>query len=131
MTAMGGIPTERQVQRAILSMMGRCFPNVFVTHIPNGAHLAGPPTARFKQMGALRGDGLKPGFPDLLCLWARGNRGALLEVKRPKGGVVSDAQRAMHERLDGIGWTVAIVTSPQEAFDHLKLRGAPWNGTSA
>jgi len=45
------VPTERQVQRAILDMMGIAFPDVFVTHIPNGAHLAGGDEARFKQMG--------------------------------------------------------------------------------
>ncbi len=123
------IPTERQVQRSILAMMGRCFPFVFVTHVPNGAHLAGNSTARFKQMGALRGDGLKPGFPDLICLWACGRkRGTLIEVKRAKGGVISPAQHEMHERLAGAGWPVKIVTSPEEAYQHLKDMGAPWSG---
>ena len=118
------LPTERQVQRSILQMCGICFPDVFITAIPNGAHLAGNDTARFKQMGALKGDGLKVGFPDLLCLWAPGT-GCLLEVKRPKVGRLSDAQIAVHCKLAVIGWSVATVTSQDEAYAFLKACGAP------
>ncbi len=129
MNAPGGIPTERQEQRAILKMMGTCFPRVFVHHSPNGAQLAGNPTARFKQIGALKGDGFKNGFPDLLCLWA-GGQGCFLEVKRSKGGIVSDAQKAMHETLSNMGWRVAVVTSIDEAYAFLKACGAPWSGVA-
>jgi hypothetical protein len=121
------LPTERQVQRSILSMMGTCFPQVFVTAIPNGAHLAGDKVARFKQMGALKGDGLKVGFPDLLCLWADG-KGALIVVNRPKTGDLTDSQKALHPRLEAIGWPVTVVTTPDEVFALLRGRGAPWSG---
>ena len=73
-------------------------------------------------MGALKGDGLKVGTPDLLCVWNRGV--AFLEVKRP-GGKLSPAQEAVHEALGGLGWPVAIVTSPDEALAALEARGAP------
>ena len=118
------IPTERQVQRSILRMAGLCFPKIFITAIPNGAHLAGDSTARFKQMGALKGDGLKTGFPDLLCLWAP-RSGAMLEVKRPKTGRLSDDQRAVHETLTALEWPVATVTSTEEAYWFLRECGAP------
>ena len=118
------IPTERQVQRAILAMAGTCFRDVFVTAIPNGAHLAGTPTARFKQMGALKGDGLKVGFPDLLCLWSPG-KGCSIEVKRPKNFQISDAQKAMHDTLSALQWPVATVTSPEAAYRFLRECGAP------
>ena len=121
------LPTERQVQRGILSMCGVAFPSMFVTHVPNGAHLAGSPTARFKQMGALKGDGLKPGFFDLLCLWSPG-RGASIEVKRPKLGVVSDVQKAMKQTLDRVGWPNIITSDIDEAYMFLRRLGAPWNG---
>lgn len=123
---MNAIPmlTERQVQRSILSMCGTCFPDIYITAIPNGAHLAGNDVARFKQMGALKGDGLKIGFPDLLCLW-KPRSGALIEVKRPKTGRLSPDQRATHERLHEMDWPVATVTSIEEAFDFLKSCGAP------
>ena len=125
----GGIaaPTERAIQRAILKMAGVCFPRVWITAIPNGAHLAGNQVARFKQAGALKGDGLKVGTPDLLCLWSAG-QGCFIECKRPKTGKLSDAQRAVHARLEEIRWPVAVVTSVQQAFDYLRECGAPWSG---
>jgi len=120
------LPTERQVQRAILAMCGVCFPKVFITAIPNGAHLAGNDIARFKQMGALKGDGLKIGMPDLLCLWSPRD-GCFLEVKRPKTGRLSDEQRAVHAKLIDLCWPVTTVTSPEEAYAFLKQCGAPGN----
>jgi hypothetical protein len=119
----GAIPTERNIQRAILQMCGVCFPDIFIHHSPNGAQLAGSSVARFKQMGALKGDGTKAGFPDLICLWNGG--GTLPEVKRPKTGRVSPEQKALHARLEAIGWPVAIVTSQSEAHAALSAAGAP------
>ena len=117
-------PTERQVQRSILQMAGTCFRDVLIIHIPNGAHLAGNTVARFKQMGALKGDGFKPGVPDLLCLWSPGD-GCFIEVKRPKLGRISDEQRAMQQRLIDLCWPVATVTSPEQAYSFLRECGAP------
>lgn len=118
-------PTERQVQRSILEMAGICFPSVLIHHSPNGGHLAGDREARFKQVGALKGDGMKPGFPDLLCVWNHGV--AFIEVKRPgyRPSDVSPDQARMHARLAELGFTPAIVTSSDEAFAFLKQRGAP------
>ena len=115
-------PTERQVQRAILRMAGICFPSVFIPHSPNGAHLAGSDTARFAQVGALKGDGMKVGFPDLICIWNRGV--AFMETKRP-GGKLSPDQVKCHALLTELGFEPAVVTSTEEAFAFLKDRGAP------
>jgi VRR-NUC domain len=125
------VPTERQTQRAILGMIGRSFPAVFVAHVPNGAHLAGGDVSRFKQMGALKGDGLKKGFPDLIAYWNHGH--ALIEVKRPgfSPSQVSEDQSRIHQTLLEMGWRVAVVSSTQEAFEFLRERGAPWNGVPA
>lgn len=120
------IQTERQVQRAILAMCGVCFRDVLIIHIPNGAHLAGNTIARFKQMGALKGDGFKPGVPDLLCLWSPCD-GCFIEVKRPKTGRTSDEQKAMQQRLIDLCWPVATVTSIEEAYTFLRQCGAPCN----
>lgn len=120
------LPTERQVQRAILAMAKRCFPNVLIHHSPGGAHLAGTATARFKQMGALKGDGLRPGFPDLICIWKGGM--VFMEVKRPKRSVVSPEQTAMIVDLQSLGWPVAIIKSVEEAHAFLKASGAPCVG---
>jgi hypothetical protein len=104
-------------------MIGTCFPDTIVHHSPNGAHLAGSPSSRFKQMGALLGDGMKKGWPDLICLWDGGV--AFMEVKRPKRSVTSAEQTAMLTRLIDMGWRARIVKSVDEAFDFLKEAGAP------
>jgi len=118
------LPTERQVHRAILRMIRECFPRALVHHSPNGAHLAGGPAARFKQIGALKGDGMLQGFPDLAVFWAPA-KVAMLEIKRPKLGRVSPEQKDIHDRLDEIRIPVAVVTSVQEAYDFLFSLGAP------
>lgn len=119
------VPTERAVQRSILEMMGRAFPRVFVHHSPNGGHLAGDAAARFRQVGALKGDGMKTGFPDLIAIWNHGV--AFMEVKRPgySPSDVSPKQLELHAQLAEMGFTPAIVTSAQEAFAFLRERGAP------
>lgn len=124
MNAPALLPTERQVQRAILKMCGTCFPDVYITAIPNGAHLAGDTVARFKQMGALKGDGLKVGFPDLLCLWDPG-RVAFMEVKRPKMGKLSAEQSAVLLRLHVMGHDCRVVKSTEDAYAFLRQCGAP------
>src|ERR1044071_4234599 len=103
------LPTERQIQRSILAMAGVAFPGVLLTHIPNGAHLSGDDRARCMQMGALKGDGLKIGFPDLVAIWDHGF--AFIEVKRP-GGKMSPAKESMHVLLGEMGYPPAVVTSP-------------------
>jgi hypothetical protein len=90
------VPTERAVQRAILAMAKVCFPDVLIHHSPGGAHLAGNNTSRFKQMGALKGDGMRPGFPDLICVWKGGI--AFIEVKRAKLSKTSPEQEQMLSR---------------------------------
>lgn len=119
------LPTERQVQRSILSMMGTYFPRVFIHHSPNGGHLAGNDVARFKQVGALKGDGMKVGFPDLIAIWNHGI--AFMEVKRPgySPSSVKPEQLRVHAELAEMGFAPAIVTSPEEAYAFLKERGAP------
>ena len=116
-------PSERQVQRSILRMIGTCFRECLVHHSPNGAHLAGGEVARFKQMGALLGDGMKRGWPDLIVLWSP-NKGCLIEVKR-QGGRLSPEQKAMHELLQSLRWPIATVRSFEEAYLFLVACGAP------
>jgi hypothetical protein len=115
-------PTERQVQRAILATARRLFPSAVVAHIPNGAHLAG-------TAGPLLGDGMLPGFPDLIVIWNYGV--GFLEVKRPRLGKLTDAQTAMHALLRDRGQRVEVVTSADEAAQHLSAWGVPSVGEPA
>ena len=125
MSGAGGIPTERQTQRAILAMAKACFPDVLLHHSPNGAHLAG-------DAGPLLGDGMRQGFPDLIAIWDGGV--AFMEVKRgfgPRGGgggEVSFHQEAMLALLGLYGHNAMIVRSQEEAHAFLKRCGAPCRG---
>lgn len=120
------LPTERQVQRAILKMCGDVFPSALVAHVPNGAHLSGDVRARCMQIGALKGDGMKPGFPDLIVTWNHGV--GFLEVKRPKLGKVSGEQEAIHATLREQGHGIAVVTSATEAQAFMLDWGVPATG---
>ena len=120
------IPTERQEQRAILKMIGLSFPKV-IYHHSAVTRLVGTPKQRGMQMGALKGDGFKSGFPDLVLLWPAG-KCAFLEVKRSKGGKVSPEQAKFHETLVGMGHLIAVVTGTDEAYMTMRRWGAPWNG---
>ena len=125
MTGVGGIPTERQTQRAILAMAKACFPDVLLHHSPNGAHLAG-------DAGPLLGDGMRQGFPDLIAIWDGGV--AFMEVKRPfgprggGGGEISDPQRMMLALFGLLNHNATIVRSQEEAHAFLRDCGAPCRG---
>jgi hypothetical protein len=121
----GVVPTERQVQRAILQMCGAVFPDVFIHHSPNGAFL-GSPRDRAIRGGVMKGDGCKAGFPDLIFVWDGGL--AFVEVKRPKQSTLSDEQKRVHETLRGMGWPVAIAKSADDVHAFLKTCGAPYKG---
>lgn len=114
------------MQRRILEMCGTCFPDVYIHHSPNGSKLAGSAKDRAIAGGILKGDGVKAGFPDLLFVWRGGV--AFIEVKRPKGAVISPEQKACHARLAELGWPVAIAKSANDAHAFLKECGAPCRG---
>lgn len=122
------VPTERSTQRAIYAAI-RLNYRVVVHHSPNGAHLSGNGKQRAMQMGAMKGDGMMPGFPDLICVWPGG--GKLLEVKREKGGKIEDSQKAAHSLLEAHGWPVAVVRSIDDALAALDAAGAPKIGGDA
>ena len=58
--------------------------------IPNGTYLAGTQMQRVKQMAKLKAEGFKAGVADLAILLP--NKIVFIEMKRTKGGVVSEHQ---------------------------------------
>lgn len=118
------LPSERQVQRAILAMAGTCFPDVYIHHSPNGTKLPGSQRDRQVAGGILRGDGMKAGWPDLECVWSPA-KVAYIEVKRPKIGFLSDNQIAVHNKLRDLGFPVTTVNCAEDAYLFLKECGAP------
>jgi hypothetical protein len=63
-------------------------------------------------VGALKGDGLKPGVPDLILI--QGGRVFGMEIKRPGEGL-SPEQREVHARMEAAGCPCATIRSVRDA----------------
>lgn len=113
---------ERVVQRGIITIAEamRCY----AIHVPNGAHLSGDRLARAKQMAALKKDGLRVGFPDLILIDRTAiRRIGFAEVKREIGGVVSDDQGQWADWLRELGFPYALLRQPEELVGTLREWG--------
>lgn len=91
-------PTEHEEQKMLVEWFRLQFPGVLIYAIPNG----GARTAA--EAGRLKAEGVVAGMPDLhvpsLGLW--------IEMKRARGGRVSEAQREAIDHLGQLGQTVRI-----------------------
>lgn len=109
---LSGIPTESQEQRAFVKWWRMQYPSIRIFAIPNGG-------MRDAITGAiLRAEGALPGLPDLFCprllLWC--------EMKRSKGGIISDAQDDWHNYLVvDCGHTVLVTHGCDDAIGQVKL----------
>jgi hypothetical protein len=106
------------VHRAVVALVRRAYPQAEVIHLENETF--GRLTQA--QAAAKRADGMRLGAPDLITAWP-GGKIVWLEVKREKGGVISDAQRDCHARLRRMGFHVAVVRSVDEAKAAFKAAG--------
>ena len=107
---------ESALQRSIRSYLARV--GIDSVAVPNGAHLAGDRQARIRQMAAMKADGLRVGFPDLLLYPRRITAIGHFEIKT-EGGKLSPAQTDCIAWLQGIGHRVAVVRSIDDARDTL------------
>jgi len=76
--------------------------------------------ARKKRLGCIAG------WPDCGVFW-RG-RVVLLELKRQRGGVLSDAQKSLHPRLAAAGFPVVVCRSLDDALAAVEAAGVPLRG---
>jgi hypothetical protein len=114
MTAL--VATESQEQAALVSWFRCTFPGTLILSIPNGAHLAGSGPIRAMKMAKLKREGLTPGVPDLFIpeweLW--------VEMKRTKGGRLSDEQETIIGYLRNIGQRVIVGEGWEDAAEQLR-----------
>lgn len=113
---MGPIPTEAQEQRTLFewaAVMAQRYPVLrLMHHIPNGGS-RNPAEAR-----NLRAQGVRPGVPDIFLPCARGGwHGLYIELKRQRGGRVSEEQREMLEELRREGYAAAVCEGWEAARD--------------
>lgn len=78
---------------------------------------------RGKILGALmKKEGMRSGVPDLFLAYPRGQyHGLFIEMKRTKGGVVSDNQKSMLEILKGQGYACVVCKGFMEATEKINL----------
>ena len=98
-------PIESSVQEDIVKELRKCLPDAVVASVPNETR--GGDIRAVREQEIKKRMGLCRGFPDLTVWW----RGivVLIEVKRAKGGVVSDNQKAVHAQLERNGFIVHIL----------------------
>jgi hypothetical protein len=110
-----GCPTEGDEQRAVFEwarLLERRRPELaLLLHIPNGGLRNAPEAARFK------GEGVRRGFPDMFLPVARGGyHGLMVELKRARGGRVSDDQMAWLSALNEQGYRAVVARGAAEAI---------------
>lgn len=110
----GNRPLEKTIQRSVLAYLAAR--GITAVHVPNGSVLAGGPRERAMQMNALKRNGLRPGFPDLLLLKA--GRVGFFEVKR-EGEKLSSDQEHWRDALKAIGFDWQVVRSIEDAEETL------------
>ncbi len=95
-------------------------PEQLLFAIPNGG-------ARDRVTGKiLKDEGVRAGVPDLFLAWANGQYGGLfIEMKKTKGGRVSDAQKEYLQMLTAAGYDAVVCHGWFEAKDAIEsyLRG--------
>ena len=108
------VPTEAQEQMTLFSwaaMQSGKYPELnLLYHVPNGG-------SRHKaEAGRLRAEGVKAGVPDLCLPVARGQyHGLYIELKRQRGGRISEEQVRWINGLLKQGYAAAICKGWQEA----------------
>lgn len=109
------VPSEHAEQCALISWWSYACKQFGISEnllfaIPNGG-------ARSAATGAtLKAEGVRPGIPDLfLAVPSKDYRGLFVEMKKKRGGRVSDAQKQMSTELERSGYCVKVCCGFDEA----------------
>ena len=119
------VPTESEEQQQIFQWasyaLGRYPELKYMYHVPNGG-VRNKATA-----GRLKAEGVKSGVPDICLPVPRGKyHGLYIELKRRKGGRLSDDQSDWIAALRGFGYLADSCRGAREAIEliqrYLNLR---------
>ena len=109
-TISGRIPTEHDEQRELVRWFRQTYNDVRIFAIPNGG-ARNPVTA-----SRLKAEGVSPGVPDLFIpswrLW--------IEMKRSKGGTLSEEQKDWIKYLEISGYCVKVCKGAIDAKDKIQ-----------
>ena len=104
------ILSEDREQMLFIQWFRRNHPNTLIFHIPNGGYRRPSEAARLKAMGVV------PGIPDLFIPEWR----LFIEMKRTKGGKLSDVQKSVIEYLQSVNYCVLLAHGNDEAIKQIK-----------
>lgn len=114
------IPTEEIEQNAVARYLDLLGLHWF--HVPNGGHRGNKVAA-----AKLKVAGVKRGVPDIMIIDSPPLYpccpGVIIEMKRKKGGTVSEEQRAWLNHFEARGWQVKVCKGANEALAFLKSMG--------
>lgn len=106
------VPTESAEQIRLVARVRQFYPDVVVFAIPNGGGRSVMEATKLKEEGVLAG------VPDLFVAEPRGEfHGLFIEMKRLKGGSVSDKQKKIHAELSALGYMVAVCEGARVAWE--------------
>ena len=102
-------PLESEEQKTLVQYME--LKGLKFTSIPNSTY-----TKSWKQKAKNKAEGLRPGLPDMMVIL--NNKLIFIELKRVKGGQVSDSQKSWIAALNGCESVQAFVCyGAQEGID--------------
>lgn len=117
------VPSEHEEQVALFRLaLLHCerHPELrWLYAIPNFSGRLGrvPPVAAIRQAQRLNAEGRRAGYPDVGLDVARGGyHGLRIELKRQKGGSVSQEQRMWHDWLTAQGYRVVVANGAEAAW---------------
>jgi hypothetical protein len=115
-------PSEFELHCAVADTLRRwAAPDWIFSHLPFGEYRTKATAARLKRMGVVAG------WPDFILMPPTG-LGHFLELKRARGGTLSDAQSGFAAWCAANGVPYAVVKSFDEALTQLKAWGAVRTG---
>jgi rhodanese-related sulfurtransferase len=104
------LKSEHYEQREFVSWFRKTYPDVRIFAIPNGGWRSRITAAKLKAEGA------SPGVPDLFIpAWL-----VWVEMKRSKGGMLSDKQKDWRQYLLSIGHTFILANGKEQAIEAIK-----------
>lgn len=114
--------TEQAAQKIVCQWLD--LRRLLYCHVPNGGKRSAIEAKIFRSLG------VKPGVPDILIFdpprRSGGYVGVALELKRERGGRVSDYQAQWHRDLADRGWLVRCYGGSHAAIDWLEsIYGLP------
>lgn len=112
---------ERPVQRNIVEFLEAL--GLRVAAVPNGAALGGDLKSRVKRINAMKKDGLRTGFPDLIVYGRKPGQVGVMEVKREVGGGLDEDQEGWRDFFLEVGHPWAMVRGIDDAQAALKTWG--------